>query len=214
MSNVRSSLSTPPVAKTESLYLFQSCVSTSAGDVGAAGGAGPAGEAGGAWTGIVATRWYLAEDGVRMSKRRTCESDEAAEMRAGFEGQKAVLYVQFPMGRVLREKFRVGDHCKTSADESVCFSRLRTYNLHCAVPGAGYKCVLCDRVPSHGEGLAFVLVETHYREVLCPQIEQLKRTIAASNNQLVLIDLGPCQVVKRIVRIEAIGRRFQSVNVI
>lgn len=59
---------------------------------------------------MVATRWYFAEDGVRRSKRRMCESDETAEMRAGLDGQKEVLYVQLPMGRVLMEKLRVGDH--------------------------------------------------------------------------------------------------------
>lgn len=37
-------------------------------------------------------------------------------MRAGLEGQKEVLYVQLPIGRVLTEKLRVGDHCDVLAD--------------------------------------------------------------------------------------------------
>ena len=41
---------------------------------------------------------------------RSCESDETAEMSAGFDGQNAVLYVQLPMGSVFNECPRVGDH--------------------------------------------------------------------------------------------------------
>lgn len=47
---------------------------------------------------------------MRRSNMRRCESDEAAEMTEGLDGQKAVLYVQLPMGSVLMEKGRVGDH--------------------------------------------------------------------------------------------------------
>lgn len=45
---------------------------------------------------------------------RRWESEDTAEMRAGLEGQKDVLYVQFPTGSVLMEWFRVGDHWKVS----------------------------------------------------------------------------------------------------
>jgi hypothetical protein len=38
---------------------------------------------------MVAARWYFAEGGVRRSKRRMCESDEAAERRDGLDGEKA-----------------------------------------------------------------------------------------------------------------------------
>jgi hypothetical protein len=41
---------------------------------------------------------------------RRWESVEAAEMRAGLEGQKEVLYVQLPMGSVVMDWLRVGDH--------------------------------------------------------------------------------------------------------
>lgn len=40
---------------------------------------------------MVVVRWYFADDGVRRSKMRRFESEETAEMRAGLEGQKAVL---------------------------------------------------------------------------------------------------------------------------
>lgn len=59
---------------------------------------------------MVAVRWYFAEEGVRRSKMRRCESEDTAEIRAGLDGQNAALYVQLPMGRVLRENSRVGDH--------------------------------------------------------------------------------------------------------
>lgn len=87
-------LSTPAVATTVSLYLFQSWVRISAGGEAAAAaalGLGGAATAGGAWTGMAETRWYLAEEGVRRSKMRRKESEETAEMSAGFEGQKEVL---------------------------------------------------------------------------------------------------------------------------
>lgn len=80
---MRSTRSTPPVATTASRYLFQSCVRISA-------GAAPGCE-GAEWTGMLVVRWYFAEDGVRRSKMRRCESEETAEMRAGLDGQKEAL---------------------------------------------------------------------------------------------------------------------------
>lgn len=53
----------------------------------------------------------MADDGVRRSNSRRCESDETADISAGLDGQNEVLYVQLPIGSVLMEKFRVGDHC-------------------------------------------------------------------------------------------------------
>ena len=61
--------------------------------------------------GIVRTRWLDAEEGVRRSKRRRCESDDTAVRREGLWGEKAVLYVQEWVGMVSREGLRVGDHC-------------------------------------------------------------------------------------------------------
>lgn len=108
-SKVRMIRSTPAVAmipeeaSAPPAYLFQSCVKISAG---CGGGremvccccwgfeeaeARRRFRLGGVWwTGISATRWYLAEVGVRRSKRRRRESEETAERRAGFRGEKVV----------------------------------------------------------------------------------------------------------------------------
>lgn len=99
-------LSTPAVAmmpeeaSAPPAYLFQSWVKISAGCGGGRGKACCCWELldarsrlrlGGVWwTGMSATRWYLAEVGVRRSKRRRRESEETAERRAGFRGEKVV----------------------------------------------------------------------------------------------------------------------------
>ncbi len=57
---------------------------------------------------MVIVRWYFADTGVRRSKVRIWESEETAEMTAGFDGLKEVLYVQQPTGRVVMEALRVG----------------------------------------------------------------------------------------------------------
>lgn len=171
---------------------------------------------GGAWTGMVDTRWYLAEEGVRRSKRRRCESEETAEMRAGFEGQNEVLYVQLPMGSVLMEKFLVGDHCFVSVVlagyfcESIrvlrCVGRIGgrgAYDFDCAVPGAGNKCVFSDGVPADGKGLALVFVKVHDGKVVDAEVKELEGAIAACDNELILVDFGPGEVVERVICVEA-----------
>ena len=50
--------------------------------------------------GIEATRWLDAEEGVRRSKMRRCESEETEETMEGECGEKAVLYVHECVGRV------------------------------------------------------------------------------------------------------------------
>lgn len=92
----------------EGAYLFQSWVRISAGWAGGRGccccccSGAAAGEEevegpssrrfrwAGVWcTGMSATRWYLAEMGVRRSKMRRRESEETAERREGLCGEKA-----------------------------------------------------------------------------------------------------------------------------
>lgn len=63
-----------------------------------------------AWRGIVRTRWFEAEEGVRRSKMRRWESEETAERRVGEWGEKEVEWVQEWVGRVWREVGRWGDH--------------------------------------------------------------------------------------------------------
>ena len=43
------------------------------------------------WIGIVRTRWLEADEGVRRSKRRKCESEDTDERREGECGENAVL---------------------------------------------------------------------------------------------------------------------------
>jgi hypothetical protein len=50
-----------------------------------------------------------------------------------------------------------------------------------------------------------VLAEVHDGEIAGrSQVEQLERAITASNHQLVLVDLGPGQIVEGIVGVEAL----------
>jgi hypothetical protein len=47
-----------------------------------------------------------------------------------------------------------------------------------------------------------MFMKVHNWKIIHAQVEELQRPITASDNQLVLVDLGPGQVVKRIVCIE------------
>lgn len=85
------------------------------------------------------------------------------------------------------------------------------YNLYGSVPGTGDECILGDRIPVHSERLSLVLVKIHNREVIHTQIKQLERSISAGNDQLVLIDLRPSEIVKRIIRIEAVTTVSSSI---
>jgi hypothetical protein len=74
MSKVRTTRSTPPVARTVSRYLFQSWVRISEGTAPAkvwpVESRGRVGPCGGACAGMMVVRWYFAETGVRRSKMR------------------------------------------------------------------------------------------------------------------------------------------------
>lgn len=56
-------------------------------------------------------RWFEADVGVRRSKMRRWESEETEERSDGECGEKAVLYVQLCVGRVVMDCWRRGDHC-------------------------------------------------------------------------------------------------------
>lgn len=43
------------------------------------------------WRGMVRVRWFAAEEGVRRSKMRRCESDETEERIEGLCGEKEAL---------------------------------------------------------------------------------------------------------------------------
>ena len=53
-----------------------------------------------------------------------------------------------------------------------------------------------------------MLVKVHDGKIIDSQVKELERPIAAGNNQLVLVDLGPGQVIERIVRVETGSRRI------
>lgn len=84
ISNVRILPSTPPVAMTPFLYLFQSCVRHS--DGGNAFRFDPIAfipVCGAACIGIDDTRWFDAEAGLRRSNMRRWESEETDESTEG-----------------------------------------------------------------------------------------------------------------------------------
>jgi len=136
---------------------------------------------------------------------RSLESLETAETMKGFEGENDVLYVQLPMGRVLSDWFRVGDHYQVRVSQSVALRHpahvRHPYLLHRPIPRARYKGVLLYGVPAHGKCLPLVLVIVHHREVVDTEVKQLDGAIATRNKELVLVDFGPCEVILRIVRI-------------
>jgi hypothetical protein len=82
-----------------------------------------------------------------------------------------------------------------------------TDELDCAIPGAGYEGVFGHRTPAHRKGFPLVLVKVHNRELVDTEIEQLQRAVAAGSQELVLIDLRPGEIVKRIISVEAAGRK-------
>jgi hypothetical protein len=92
-----------------------------------------------------------------------------------------------------------------------------TYNLDRAIPRTGYKVVFGDGVPGRSKGLALMLMKHHDWELPHANVEELERSIAAGNHELVLIDLGPGQVVYRVVCIEPleiIHRRVSTVTLV
>lgn len=156
---------------------------------------------------------------------RRCESVDTADIMLGFEGQYEVLYVQFPMGSVLIESFLAGDHWRQNSVSIGRRVRSRgggngnistAHNLDGAVPRAGGKGVFRDGTPRHGECLALVFVEVHDGEVGHVGVVQLDRAIAAGREQLVLVDLGPGEVILGIVGVEASdkGRPVSSVQLL
>ena len=65
---------------------------------------------------MVNVRWLDAEEGVRRSKRRSCESEDTAERMEASCGENAAEYVQLCVGRVTSEELRAGDHCGQKFD--------------------------------------------------------------------------------------------------
>lgn len=55
-------------------------------------------------------------------------------------------------------------------------------------------------------------MEVHNGEIVDAQIEKFQRSITTSDNHLVLVDLGPSQIVQRIVCIEPATQPSQSLD--
>lgn len=58
-----------------------------------------------------------------------------------------------------------------------------------------------------------MLMEDHDGKLLHANVKELERSIAASNHELVLVNLGPGKVVYRIVCIESAGANLQALLV-
>ena len=58
-----------------------------------------------------------------------------------------------------------------------------------------------------------MLMEIHDGKLINPQVEKLDRAIAAGCDELVLVDLGPSEVVQGIIRVEACAENCQPISV-
>ena len=78
-----------------------------------------------------------------------------------------------------------------------------SHDLHAAVPRAGAERVLGHQVPVHGVHLALVLLPRLHGELVQADVEELDGAVPAGHHELVLVQLGPREVVERILGIEA-----------
>jgi hypothetical protein len=69
------------------------------------------------------------------------------------------------------------------------------YNLDGPVPGARNKGIFVYRVPANRKGLSLVFMEIHDGEIIQSEIKQLQGSISASCDELILVDLGPGEVI-------------------
>lgn len=77
------------------------------------------------------------------------------------------------------------------------------YNFDCAVPRTRDKGVFGDWIPTDGKRLALVFVKVHDGEFVDAEVIELERAIAARDNELILVDFGPGEIVKRVVCVKA-----------
>lgn len=124
--------------------------------------------------GMEEIRWFEADVGVRRSKMRRWESEETEERSDGECGEKAVLYVQLCVGRVVMDCWRRGDHYSVIVSIPFtfhsCFPTLencrdRTYNLNRPIPTTTRKRILSHQVPIHTKHLSLMFLPTLYRKL-------------------------------------------------
>lgn len=121
---------------------------------------------------------------------------EHAHVRVGRDARQEI-------GGVRREGSRVGAAVRGQGQEGGrAFGRP---DLDGAVPAAGAEAVLGDQVPVHGEDLAVVLAPVLHGEVVERAVEQLDAAVARGHQHLVLVDLGPGEVVEGVLGREPAG---------
>lgn len=111
--------------------------------------------------------------------------------------------MQFPTGRVFIESFLAGDHCRTPISVIEALAKDDTYDFDCSIPRARGESVFGDGAPCYRKRFPLVLVEVHYGKLIDINIVKLYGTIAASDQELIFVDLRPSQVILGIVRVEA-----------
>lgn len=84
------------------------------------------------------------------------------------------------------------------------------HQLDCAVPRAGEERIFRDGAPCHGKRLSLVFMKVHDGKVPHAEVEELDRAIATCHDELVLIDLGPGEVILRVVCVEAAKARVSG----
>jgi hypothetical protein len=71
-----------------------------------------------------------------------------------------------------------------------------------AVPARGAEGVFCDKVPRHAKDFAIVLLPVLDGKVVECAIEELDAAVAGGGENLVLVDLGPGEVVEGVLGCE------------
>jgi hypothetical protein len=132
--------------------------------------------------------------------------DRGDEVVLGRHGGAQVKDADVRVGRHGRDDGRVGGRKGGAVDAVSDGERAEGVaadggpNLDGPVPRARHKRVLGDGTPRHGVRLALVLVKAHDGERAADgDVKQLDGAVAARDDELVLVDLGPGHVVERVV---------------
>jgi hypothetical protein len=133
----------------------------------------------------------------------------------GREGSDGLSACWIPLGMVsgARAMVRAGeieDGWKSggSGDDEWCRCTLSvaTYDFHGPIPRARAECVLCHQVPVHGKHLAAVALPGLHGKLVQADVEELDGAVAAGYDQLVLVQLGPGEIVNGILCVEAVAQ--------
>ena len=176
----------------------------------------------GAGEGLAVAEAREAGAGHRVGGGRGVHGHDGDEVVFGGHGGAEVVDAQVRVARHGRDDGRVGRAELGAVGAAADGQSLEGLvaggrpELDGAVPRGRDEGVLGDGVPGHREGLALVLVEVHDGELVDLQVEQLDAAVAGRDGHLVLVDLGPGQVVERVVRVvglfqqDALGREPEA----